>query len=255
MMISLPRHVRNLVRSSIIVPSKPLQGLSIHVPSSVVRPGKFSCNTNHTAQLVTGLDLVQFYHSSDINLQHPDYADEGTRLQSFKHWCGPVPATELADAGLYMVDYDTVKCYSCRVVIQGWKKGDKPIDMHCLHNSNCDFVKKYIQKLNEIHDICTDPRDIAGRPNERPVVKKRIKDNSYSSSTKPLSTVRDIKYPKVTYQTPAVHPVSQQSLSIHGHLLKGSTTKTSDDVMYTLPSEKIIVVSLLRESLKCLVIE
>ena len=243
-MIYLPRHVRNLVRtSSIIVPLKPLQGLSIHVPSSVVRSGKSSWNTNHTAQLVPGLDLVQFYHSSDINLQHPDYADEGTRLQSFKHWCGPIPAKELADAGLYMVARDTVKCYSCRVVIQGWKKGDKPIDMHCLYNSNCDFVKKYIQKLNEVQDMCTDSHEIAERPNERPVIKKRIKDNSYSC--KPLSTIRDSKYPRVA----VVHPASQQSLLIHGHLPKGSTTKTTDG-MYTPPSEKMIIVSLCIESLQ-----
>ena len=94
-----------------LAPSKPLQGFSIHVPSSVVRLGKSSCNGNHTAQVVTGLDLVPLTDGIDVNLQHPDYTDERTRLQSFKHWCGVIPATELADAGLYMVARDTVRCY------------------------------------------------------------------------------------------------------------------------------------------------
>ena len=159
-MLSLPRHVKKLVRrSTIVAPSKPLQGFFINVPSGIVRPGKSSWNTNsrtnHTAHVVTGLDLVLLYHGSDVNLQHPDYADERTRLQSFKHWCGVIPATELADAGLYMVARDTVRCYSCHVVIQGWKKGDRAIDMHYMCSGDCNFVKKYMQRKGVIDDMRT----------------------------------------------------------------------------------------------------
>ena len=98
-MLSLPRHMKKLVRrSTIVAPSKPLQGFFINVPSGIVRPGKSSWNTNsrtnHTTQVVTGLDLVPLYHGSDVNLQHPDYADERTRLQSFKHWCGIIPCSD-----------------------------------------------------------------------------------------------------------------------------------------------------------------
>ena len=147
--------MKNTVRSSsIVAPSKPLQGFSIHVPSSVVRPGKSSWNGNHTAQVVTGLDLVPLTDGIDVNLQHPDYADERTRLQSFKHWCGIIPETGLTDAGLYMVARDTVRCYSCHVVIQGWKNGNRPIDMRCLCSGDCDFVKNYMQRKSEIGDVC-----------------------------------------------------------------------------------------------------
>ena len=259
-MVSLPQYLKNTVRSSsIVAPSKPLQGFSIHVPSSVVRPGKSSWNGNHTAQVVAGLDLVPLTDGIDVNLQHPDHADERTRLQSFKHWCGVIPATELADAGLYMVACDTVRCYSCHVVIQGWKKGDRPIDMHCMCSGNCDFVKKYMQRQSETGDMPTRMRmasynvAAAGRRNhgplhsEKPVIKERIKENSYSS-TKPLRTIaQDSKSTEVTdHQTPAVvHPASQRSVSTHGHLPKGSTTKwTSDDIMDAPLSEKMIIVSL-----------
>lgn len=257
--MNLPRHARNLIRkSSIIVPSKPLRGFSVHVPSSA-GPSGTSWNTYHAAQVVTGMDLLRIYSSGDVNvhpvtsfqefLQHPNYADEGTRLQSFKHWCGVIPATELADAGLYMVAHDTVKCYSCRVVIQGWKQEDKPIDIHCLYNSNCDFVKNYILKLSEIDDLHNmASRNLVGRLNhygERPVIKERIKDNSYSS-TKPI-TIRDSKSPQVPcYQaTEVIHPACQWSVSTYGHLAKGSNANTSDDTMSTPPSEKMIMVSLL----------
>ena len=242
-MISL-QYVKNTVRSSsIVAPSKPLQGFSIHVPSSVVRPGESSLNDNHTVQVVTGLDLVPLIDGIDVDLQQPDYADKKTRLQSFKHWYGIIPATELADAGFYMVARDTVRCYSCHVVIQGWKKGDRPIDMHYMCSGDCDFVKKYMQRQSEIGDMHTRMRVAsynviaAGRRNhnplysERPVIKERIKENSYSS-TKPLRTIiQDSKSTKVTdHQTPAVvHPASQHSILTHGHLpkglAKGSTTK------------------------------
>ena len=236
-MISLPRHVRNLAGKSTISPSRPLQGFPVHVISSVEGPGKY-CNTiNHpTVQLVTGLDLVRFYHSSDANLQHPNYANEGTRLQP------------LVNAGFHMVARDRVECYSCQTVIQGWKKEDRSIDIHCLHNSNCGFDNNYVEKLSEIDDLHMASRNIVGRLNhygERPVIKERIKDNSYSS-TKPI-TIRDSKSPQVPcYQaTEVIHPACQWSVSTYGHLAKGSNANTSDDTMSTPPSEKMIMVSLL----------
>ena len=262
-MISLPLYVKNTVRSSsIVAPSKPLQGFSIHVPSSVARPGKSSWSGNHTAQVVADLDLVPLNHGIDVDLQHPDYADERTRLQSFKHWCGVIPATELADAGLYMVARDTVRCYSCHVVIQGWKKEDRPIDIHCMCSGDCDFVKKYMRRKSVIDDMRTHIRmpsynvAVARRQNhnplhsEGPMTKERIKENSYSSA-KPLRTIaQDSKSSEVTdHQTPAVvHPASQHSVSTHGRLpkglAKGSTTKwTSDDIMDAPLSEKMIIVS------------
>ena len=89
-----------------------------------------------------------------------------------------------------------------------------------------------------------DSRDITRRQNERSVKKKTMKDNSRSySSTKPLSISQDSRYPQIT--SLVAHPASQQSLSAHGYLPKGSTTKTSDDTMHTPPNEKMIIVSLL----------
>ena len=229
------------------------------MPSSVVRPGESSLNGNHTVQVVIGLDLVPLTDGIDVDLQQPDYADKRTRLQSFKHWYGIIPATELADAGFYMVARDTVRCYSCHVVIQGWKKGDRPIDIHCMRSDNCDFVKKYMQRQSEIGDMPTRTRmasfnvTAAGRRNHNPLHSERpvIKENSYSS-TKPLRTIiQDSKSTEVTdHQTPAVvHPASQNSVSSHSHLPKGfgkgSTTKwTSDDIMDVPLSEKMIIVSL-----------
>ena len=76
------------------------------------------------------------------SLQFPDYSDEAVRLQSFKHWGGVLPAQELAEGGYYMIARcDVVRCFSCNVVVQDWKRSDNVIDEH---NPNCSFLYKFV---------------------------------------------------------------------------------------------------------------
>ena len=91
--------------------------------------------------------------------------------------------------------------------------------MHCMCSSDCDFVKEYMQRQSEIHDMRTRMRmasynvasAAARRRNhnllhsEGPMIMERIKENYYSS-TKPFRTIaQDSKSTEVTdHQTPAV---------------------------------------------------
>ena len=267
----LPQRVKkNVVRSSVVAPSKSLQGFSIRASSSIGRPG-VSHSTIGTVQLVSGLTLLPHDqwsdHSSSItdtypvedkdSLQYPSYADKAMRLQSFRDRGGMVPPPEFADAGFFMVAPDVVKCCSCHVVVQGWKKDDIGItsDIHCLHNSNCDFVKNCIQKRNEDYTAshpAVNYNEVSSRNSlysEKPVIKKRMKEDSRSTSLRPTTMMVDrVPAQQMQYITPGVwyppsQPSASQSVSRHGYLPKGSSTKSSYDVMATPPREQIILVS------------
>ena len=263
-MISLPRRVKkNVVRSSVVVPLKPLQGFSICVSSSSIgRPG-VSPNINGTV-LVSGLTFILpqwFCLSSSItdtypvededSLQYTSYADIAMRLQSFRDWGGMVPPPELAGAGFFMIAPDVVKCCSCKVVVRGWKKEDigSAIDIHCLHNSNCDFVKNCMQRLNDdMASQVSSHNSVKPVINEKLVIKNRIQEGSRSTSLRPTSMMVDRIPPQFMYTTPGIwYPPSQpsesQSVSRHGYLPKGSNTKSSFDVMATPPREQIVLVS------------
>ena len=82
---------------------------------------------------------------SNFTLEFPDYADQGTRLQSFKYWGGVLPKEELAEAGFYMIARrDVVRCFSCHVVLQDWEKTDNVIEEHQRHSPECAFLKEYL---------------------------------------------------------------------------------------------------------------
>ena len=268
----LPRRVKkNFVRSSVVAPSKPLQGFSIRVSSSSIgRPG-VSHNINGTVQLVSGLTLPP-HHSSSItdtypvedkdSSQYPGYANKATRLQSFRDRGGITPPTELVDEGFFMVAPDVVKCCSCHVVVLGWKKKGigSTSDIHCLHNSNCDFVKNCMQsemqRANEFEDYTASQpvhvvNEVSSRNSlysEKPVIKNRMKEGSRSTLLRPTMMVDRIPPHSIEYITPGVwyppnQPSASQSVSRHGYVPKGSSTKSSYDVMATPSREQIILVS------------
>ena len=197
-MILLPRRVKkNVVRSSVVAPSKPLQGFSICVSSSSIgRPGvshDINGSVSGTVQLVSGLTLPPqwFNHDSSItdtypvededSLQYPSYADKAMRLQSFRDWGGIVPPPEFAGAGFFMAAPDVVKCCSCKVVVRSWKKEDigSALDIHCL---NC------IQMLND---------DMASPvASQKPVINERaeLPKSSNTKLTRPREQIILVSY-------------------------------------------------------------
>ena len=262
-----------------IAPSNFMQGVSI--PASLLQSPRniplqeVSCNV--IPSMVTGLNPPLLYyegrsvnhhashHAGDYfhvhldvykhSLRQPDYTDKATRLQSFKYWDGPLPPAELVDAGFYMIaPRDTVRCYSCKVVVRNWRKGDSPIDVHCLYSPNCNFVKNCIQKLIEVNDDGMASRDAGGVTNhqlnnERLVIKNRVKEEGASIH----SVGPEIEQPTADKApTPQVinhliaginYPPSQRSVSTYGHVIKASSTKLSEDILDSPPWEEIIFVS------------
>ena len=252
-------------RSSMVAP--PLPGISIpflHTP-----PLKVS---RSIPTIVTGLiPPLLFYEGRSVNryhragdclhlvykhaLQQPDYTDKATRLQSFKYWNGLVSPLELVDAGFYMIaaPRDTVRCYSCDVEIANWRKGDSPIDVHCLLRPNCDFVKNYMEKLNEMDGNMASHEGRVGNygpSSERLIIKGRVKrgDSSINSAvgpTAPPSSDNISNSPQVINHLIAGinYPVSHRSMNTQGHEVKDSDNKSSEEMLESPPQEEIVFVS------------
>ena len=62
------------------------------------------------------------------------------RRSTFSHGKLPFrsPTVEaLVDAGFYHVKDDTVQCWACSVLLDGWEPHDDPIDEHRKHSPDC----------------------------------------------------------------------------------------------------------------------
>ena len=125
-------------RGNLVVQRQPV---SPQMTSSIRRlqsPNPLRRNSrSHT--VVTGLEQG----ASAFHL--PDYTDQATRLQSFKYWGGVLPKEEVAEAGFYMIARrDVVKCFSCHVVLQDWKRTDNVIDRHLRISPICPFLTELL---------------------------------------------------------------------------------------------------------------
>jgi len=93
--------------------------------------------------------LLPCIQNENVALKFPDYSDQATRLQSFKYWGGVLPKEELAEAGFYMIAHrDVVRCFSCHVILQDWKRTEDVIDEHRRHSPDCEFLKLSHEKSN-----------------------------------------------------------------------------------------------------------
>ena len=76
----------------------------------------------------------------------PDWANEYTRLKSFKYLPKTVPVAreECARAGLYFLRKpDVMKCFSCDAVVKDWVDGDVPEEKHREANPDCKFLREF----------------------------------------------------------------------------------------------------------------
>ena len=244
--------------------------LGVPIPASFLYTPLLKVSSN-IPTIVTGLNPpLLFYEGRSVNhhagdclhlvykhapdLRQPDYTDKATRLQSFKYWGGRVPPLELVDAGFHMIaPRDTVKCYWCGVVIANWRRGESPIDVHCLRRPNCDFVKNYMELLSEVDGnraSCDESKAVGNLYGERLVIKGGVKRgnsliNSVDPSTAQPSSDNISNSPQVVNHLIAGinYPISHQSVTTHGHELKDSGGKSSKGTLDSLPWEEIIFVS------------
>lgn len=71
---------------------------------------------------------------------------EWLRFESFKSCPDslPISSCKLAKNGLYYIgngQNDSVKCFSCNIILSGWCEFDEPADRHEQRSPDCDFVR------------------------------------------------------------------------------------------------------------------
>nr|XP_028581985.1 baculoviral IAP repeat-containing protein 2 isoform X1 [Podarcis muralis]XP_028581986.1 baculoviral IAP repeat-containing protein 2 isoform X1 [Podarcis muralis] len=91
-------------------------------------------------------------NSSDVSELTYDLSCELYRMSTFSTFPQNVPVSErsLARAGFYYTGVkDKVKCFSCGLMLDNWKKGDKALDKHKQLYPSCNFVKS-LTPLNNL---------------------------------------------------------------------------------------------------------
>ena len=80
-----------------------------------------------------------------------DMSSEEARLRSFLRWpySNLIQPLDLAKAGMYFIGPgDLVQCAFCQGKLEGWSRGDNPLEehrQHCFHDES-----KFKYKLNEL---------------------------------------------------------------------------------------------------------
>ncbi|KAH3739580.1 hypothetical protein DPMN_046234 [Dreissena polymorpha] len=106
--------------------------------------------------ILSSIDSNQGAASSITEPKYRDWADEHTRLLSYRGWPAHVRQTpkDLAAAGLmYMGQADRCKCYWCGGELHGWEPNDIPLVEHAKWFPQCGFVRQqkgveYVMNIN-----------------------------------------------------------------------------------------------------------
>ncbi|XP_061484725.1 putative inhibitor of apoptosis isoform X2 [Rhineura floridana] len=96
--------------------------------------------------------LSKLRKSSDVNELTYDLSCELYRMSTFSTFPLNVPVSErsLARAGFYYTGVkDKVKCFSCGLMLDNWKKGDNALDKHRQLYPSCNFVQS-LTSLNNL---------------------------------------------------------------------------------------------------------
>ncbi|XP_062983181.1 inhibitor of apoptosis protein-like isoform X1 [Elgaria multicarinata webbii] len=94
----------------------------------------------------------QLKNNGDVTELKYDLSCELYRMSTFSNFPLNVPVSErsLARAGFYYTGLkDKVKCYSCGLMLDNWKKGDNALDKHRQLCPSCSFV----QSLSSMNNI------------------------------------------------------------------------------------------------------
>ena len=95
-----------------------------------------------------------------------DYCDmryEEARQRSFAHWpkSDMIPPADLARAGMYFIGPgDRVQCAFCKGKLEGWMRGDNPLDEHKKHfGARCRFMQgAQVGNVPTVHGVSRAPR-------------------------------------------------------------------------------------------------
>ena len=91
------------------------------------------------------ISLESLSSTSSLLNSSGDMRFEQERLRSFAHWpkSDMIRPSDLARAGMYFIGPgDRVQCAFCKGKLEGWIRGDKPLDEHKKHfGARCRFMQ------------------------------------------------------------------------------------------------------------------
>lgn len=132
--------------------------------------------------------------------EHPEYAVEAKRLESFEDWPKTMRQKPqiLSDAGFYYTGKgDKVCCFSCGGGLKDWEENDEPWEQHAMWYGKCDYLKlmkgaDFIEKMALKRDeICKRSSESAASSSSQSS-QESIKDTqSKSSSSEKLQESSD----------------------------------------------------------------
>ncbi|KAH0625172.1 hypothetical protein JD844_033352 [Phrynosoma platyrhinos] len=126
---------------------------------------------------------------ADISELKYDLSCELYRMSTFSTFPlhGPVSERSLARAGFYYTGVkDKVKCYSCGLMLDNWKKGDNPMDKHRQLYPSCSFVQN-LTSLNNLgssfYSAFSPPSSFVGRSSRSPTQTQNLDQVGYFSGS------------------------------------------------------------------------
>ena len=91
------------------------------------------------------LESLSSISSSSPIIDYTDMRYEQARLRSFAHWpkSDMIEPSNLARAGMYFIGPgDRVQCAFCKGKLEGWIRGDNPLEEHRKHfGARCRFIQ------------------------------------------------------------------------------------------------------------------
>ncbi|XP_042316724.1 baculoviral IAP repeat-containing protein 2 isoform X1 [Sceloporus undulatus] len=140
---------------------------------------------------------------------------------------GPVSERSLARAGFYYTGVkDKVKCYSCGLMLDNWKKGDNPMDKHRQLYPSCSFVQNFTSLNNlgsSFYSAFSPPSSFVGRSSRSPTQTPTLDQVGYFSgsfSSFPQSPLTSRPAEDLSHLRPKVANTAMSTEEVRLHTFK-----------------------------------
>ncbi|KAH3739554.1 hypothetical protein DPMN_046208 [Dreissena polymorpha] len=136
------QNVQSLIVTDRARPAAPGH-FAYHSPNRAVN--EIGVPQSHSETSILSSESIQEAAAVITEPKYRDWADEHTRLLSYRGWPAQMKQTprDLAAAGLlYMGQADRCKCYWCGGELHGWEPNDIPLIEHEKWFPQCGFVRQ-----------------------------------------------------------------------------------------------------------------
>ncbi|XP_061195907.1 death-associated inhibitor of apoptosis 2-like isoform X2 [Saccostrea echinata] len=138
--------------------------------------------------------------------KYPEYADEQSRLDSFKHWPAHLTQTshQMANAGFFYTSFsDWVRCFCCGIGVRNWAAEDDPWVEHARWSPRCAYVRlmRNPQFLDDVERAVQEreqEQEIINQPNVPLAIPSRVAEDV--SDVKPSNPKTAEEYPEKTLE-------------------------------------------------------